>query len=465
MCGTMGSGDKPRNDTEWTWLRFEYLDSFRALTVSEPSGAFPREFFYGLACLQNHRASFPSMASHILSKITVVDMTEGVAGPYAATLLGDMGANVIKIERPDGDWSRTSGKGDLASVGTATFISLNRNKRNLGLDLAAPGGREIIERLISRADVVLSNYRAGVMAKLGLDYARCRELSPGIIYCTVSGFGQEGPYAGYPASDTIMQAMTGVMSVVGEADGPPLRVGFPLIDMTAANHAVQAVLLALYDRANGQPGGQPGAEIDISLMAAGVALMNPLLTDYMASGRVAQRQGNQNTSLAPAGAFEVACRRYITIAVLRDEHWRKFCAAMDLGHLVDDERFRSNAVRLKNRAALDAIIVPLLKTQSSEVWLERLRKADILCGPINTLADVVADPAIAGYLPLIDPGLPGVARVMGTPIRFNGEYFTADKPPPAKGQHTREVLGELQFSAAEIEAFVQSGGAFDAASG
>ena len=414
------------------------------------------------------------MPSHILSKITVVDMTEGVAGPYAATLLGDMGANVVKIERPEGDWSRTSGKGDLASVGTATFISLNRNKRNLGLDLAAPGGRQIVERLIARADVVLSNYRAGVMAKLGLDYARCRELSPGIIYCTVSGFGQEGPYAGYPASDTIMQAMTGVMSVVGEADGAPLRVGFPLIDMAAANHAVQAVLLALYGRLAGRGGSEAGdqspnkdgsAEIDISLMAAGVALMNPLLTDYMASGRVAQRQGNQNTSLAPAGAFEVAGQRYITIAVLRDEHWRKFCAAMDLAHLVDDERFRSNAVRLKNRAALDAIIVPLLKAQSSEVWLERLRKADILCGPINTLADVAADPAIAGYLPLIDPGLPGVARVMGTPIRFNGEYFTADKPPPAKGQHTREVLAELQFSAAEIEAFVQSGSAFEAASG
>lgn len=398
------------------------------------------------------------MASNILSDVTVIDMTEGVAGPYASMLLGDMGADVIKVERPEGDWSRTAGKGSIAGIGSAQFISLNRNKRNIGLDLGAPDGPAIIERLLSKSDVLISNYRAGVMRKLGLDSARCRSLNPGLVYCTVSGFGQEGPYSQFPASDTIMQAMSGVMSLVGEADGPPLRVGFPLIDMTAANHAVQAILLALYRRFK----GGDGAEIDISLMAAATALMGAQFTDYLAAGREPKRQGNQNTSLAPAGAFEVAGGRYITIAVLRDSHWRKFCAATGLDHLVDDERFRTNDLRVRNRADLDAIIVPLLASKSSEHWLEHLRAADILCGPINTLADVEKDDALASGLPLIDPLLPGVPRVVGVPIRFDGSYFPTAKPPPAKGQHTCEVLTEIGFTVEEIRGFLRTGSAFAA---
>lgn len=383
-------------------------------------------------------------------------MTEGVAGPYAATLLGDMGARVIKIERQEGDWQRASGKGVPGSVGNAQFIALNRNKRDIGINLATADGRRIVERLVAGADVVLSNYRTGVMAKMGFDYARCKELKSDIIYCTISGFGQAGAYAQLPASDTILQAMSGVMNVVGEADGAPLRVGFPLIDMTAANYAVQSVLLALYSRLS----GQGGANIDISLMAAAAALMCGSFTDYMASGRLPERQGNQNTLLAPAGAFEVAGGRFITIAVLRDSHWQKFCAAIDRGDLATDGRFSTNAQRIKHRAALDAIIVPLLKSNVSEFWVEKLRAADILCGPINTVADVIADPALAACLPLIDTGLPDTPRAMGTPIRYDGEFFTAERPAPAKGQHTKEVLTEFGFGAEEIEQLLRSGSAF-----
>lgn len=398
------------------------------------------------------------MASTILSKITIIDMTEGVAGPYAATVLADMGAKVLKVERREGDWSRTAGRGSVANVGSAQFVSLNRNKRNIGLDIEAPGGQRIIERLVGLADVVLSNYRPGVMEKLGLGYARCCELKLDIIYCTISGFGQNGPYAKLPASDTIMQAMSGVMSLVGEPDGPPLRVGFPLIDMTAANYAVQAILLALYGRHE----RHGGAEIDVSLMAAALGLMNSQLSDYLAAGRLPVRQGNQNGNLAPAGAFQVIGGRYIAIAVLRDEHWRKFCTAMDLDQLADDERFRTNTARVRNRAELDRVIVPILASKPSEYWLQSLRAADILCGPINTLADVAADAALAEHLPLIDPLIPGVARIMGTPIRFNGDYFTADLPAPKKGEHTRQILGELGFRPEEIAEFFLSGSVFAA---
>jgi crotonobetainyl-CoA:carnitine CoA-transferase CaiB-like acyl-CoA transferase len=392
----------------------------------------------------------------VLAGVHVVDMTEGVAGPYASTLLGDMGADVVKVERREGDWQRSSGRGDPGRIGNPQFIALNRNKRDIGVDLDTPGGRAIVERLVSRADVVVSNYRAGVMAKLGFGHARCEELRPGIIYCTISGFGQEGVYSRLPASDTILQAMSGVMSVVGEPDGAPLRVGFPLIDMTAANQAVQGVLLALYGRLS----GRGGANIDVSLMAAAASLMCGSFTENMATGRLPPRQGNQNSLLAPAGAFEVAGGRFITIAVLRDSHWRKFCAALALDGLADDERFATNAARVKNRDALDRIIVPQLRAGTSGYWLERLRAADILCGPINTVADVLADPALAACLPLIATGLPDGLRTIGAPLTCDGAFFEATRPPPAKGQHTVEVLAEAGYTAAEIEALLHEGSAF-----
>lgn len=399
----------------------------------------------------------PAARGKVLAGIRVVDMTEGVAGPYASTLLGDMGADVVKIERREGDWQRSSGHGEPGRIGNAQFIALNRNKRDIGVDLDTPGGRGIVERLVSKADVVVSNYRAGVMAKLGFGHARCEELRPGIIYCTISGFGQEGEYSRLPASDTILQAMSGVMSVVGEPDGVPLRVGFPLIDMTAANQAVQGVLLALYGRLT----GQGGANIDVSLMAAAASLMCGSFTENMATGRLPPRQGNQNSLLAPAGAFEVAGGRFITIAVLRDSHWQKFCAALALEALAGDERFATNAARVKNRDALDRIIVPQLRAGTSEYWLERLRAADILCGPINTVADVLADPALAACLPLIDTGLAQPARAMGSPLRIDGRFFGAGHPPPAKAEHTRDVLAEAGYGAAEIDALLAEGCAFE----
>jgi crotonobetainyl-CoA:carnitine CoA-transferase CaiB-like acyl-CoA transferase len=401
------------------------------------------------------------MNQKILRDVKVVDMTEGVAGPYAATLLGDMGAQVIKIERQDGDWQRNAGKGEPGRFGNPQFIALNRNKRDIGIDLGSAGGRGIVERLVGKADVVISNYRAGVMAKLGFDYAHCKALNPDIIYCTISGFGQDGAYARLPASDTVLQAISGVMSVVGEPEGAPLRVGFPLIDMTAANSAVQSVLLALYGRLT----GQGGANIDVSLMAAAASLMCGGFTEYLASGRVPPRQGNQNSLLAPAGAFKVTGGRYITIAVLRDSHWQKFCAALGLEQLANDARFATNAARVAHRAELHTLIIPLFESQPAEFWLEKLRAADILCGPINTVADVLADPALKACLPLIDIGLPNAAQALGSPIRYNGEFFKAECPAPAKGQHTREVLTEIGYSTEEIDGFLRAGSAFTEADG
>jgi crotonobetainyl-CoA:carnitine CoA-transferase CaiB-like acyl-CoA transferase len=386
------------------------------------------------------------MQPRILSDITVIDMTEGVAGPYAAMVLSDMGANVIKIERKAGDWSRPADHETVDGPANGQFIALNRNKRNLGLDASSPGGKRILARLVSQSDVLISNYRPGVMAKLGFGYGQCQAINDSLIYCTISGFGQDGPYSKSPASDTIIQAMSGVMSVVGEPDGPPLRVGFPLIDMAAANSAVQAVLLALYGRLQ----GRKGANIEISLMAAALAMMSGGFTRFLASGDVPQRQGNQNATLAPAGAFKASDGRYLSIAVLRDSHWQKFCGAMELNHLAADPRFAINARRVENRRALDDIIVPMIASQPASYWLERLQAADILCGPINTFADVIADQDLSAYLPLIDPLAPSVPQAVGVPIRLDGTYNATYRPAPAKGQHTREILTEFGYSETEI---------------
>jgi crotonobetainyl-CoA:carnitine CoA-transferase CaiB-like acyl-CoA transferase len=393
---------------------------------------------------------------NILSQVRVVDMTEGVAGPYAATLLGDMGADVVKVERREGDWQRSAGRGEPGRFGNPQFIALNRNKRDIGLDLGAAGGRAVAERLVARADVVISNYRTGVMEKLGFGYERCRMLRPDLVYCTISGFGQQGAYAQLPASDTVLQAMSGVMSVVGEPDGAPLRVGFPLIDMAAANYAVQSVLLALYGRLT----GRGGAHIDVSLIAAAAALMCGGYTEYLSTGRLPPRQGSQNSLLAPAGAFEVAGGRYISIAVLRDSHWKKFCDALGLEALAGDPRFAGNAGRVRHRDELHKLIVPLFKSQPAEYWLGRLRAADILCGPINTVGDVLADPALAACLPLLDIGLPDAAQALGAPMRYNGEFLGASRPAPARGQHTREVLAELGYGMADIERLIRDGAAY-----
>ncbi|MFV0295385.1 MAG: CaiB/BaiF CoA transferase family protein [Hyphomicrobiaceae bacterium] len=400
------------------------------------------------------------MPDLILEGITVVDMTEGVAGPCTTMLLADMGATVTKVERKAGDWQRTTGTAHFAGLGSAFFLALNRNKRDVGLDVASADGQEAMRRLVAKADIIVSNYRPGVMGKLGLGYDACRALNERIIYCTISGFGQDGPYAQLPASDTVVQAVSGVMQMVGEANGPPLRVGFPLTDMTAANHAVQAILLALYGRATGR---KAASEIDISLTAAALGLQNASFSEFLLAGTLPKRQGNQNMSLAPAGAFEVAGGRYISIAVLRDEHWVKLCAALDLPALVEDARFKTNAARLTNREQLDAIIEPIFIGGSMDYWLDRLRAADILCGPINTFADIAADSALASGLPLVETMLPGHDRVFGSPIRMDGSYFATRSPPPGKGQHTREILAELGFNTEDVRRMLESGAAFEMA--
>lgn len=312
----------------------------------------------------------------ILKNVHVLDMTEGIAGSYAASLLGDMGASVIKVERPEGDWARGSGK-TLEDELRDYFVSINRNKRDLCLDLRKEDAGIVIRRLVEQSDVIISNYRKGVVERLGVGYAACQRIHPGIIYCTVSPFGQKGAYSSLPASDTGMQAISGIMDSIGEAEGPPLRASFPLVDIFAGSMAVQGILLGLYARVQ----GKPGIRVDVSLINAAVALQSLQFTSYSMTGKLPTRSGNQNPMISPAGAFRTKDDKYMTIAVLGEPSWKKFCQAIERPELAAEEKFKDKTLRIEHRDVLNEIIIPIFLSKTRDEWIRIFQKADVLCAP------------------------------------------------------------------------------------
>jgi crotonobetainyl-CoA:carnitine CoA-transferase CaiB-like acyl-CoA transferase len=394
----------------------------------------------------------------ILSGIKVIDLTEGVAGPYATSILGDMGANVIKIERPEGDWGRSAGKTRTTNPDlNSQFIAINRNKRDLGLNLKSSEGINILYRLLEDADVLVTNYRPGVMKRLNFSYEDCCEINQSITYCTISAFGQDTSFSKLPGSDTVLQSISGMMDLIGEPDRDPLRIAFPLIDMVAANNAVQAILLSLYAKKN----GEKGSNIDISLINSALSLMSLPFSEYSIEKRLPQRHGNQNPNLAPAGSYRTSDGKYITIAVLRESHWKKFCIAIDYPNLENDDRYNTNTRRLENREKLNAFLEPIFLSKSSSEWYEKLREADVLIAPLNNFEDVMKDNELKSILSLIDIHLSKESlTVSGNPIMYNEEYFSLEIPPPRKGEHTTEVLLENGFSNAQIESYFKSGVVF-----
>jgi crotonobetainyl-CoA:carnitine CoA-transferase CaiB-like acyl-CoA transferase len=399
-----------------------------------------------------------------LAGVTVVDLTRILAGPFCTQILGDMGADVIKIERPgSGDDTRRFGPPFLKDADgndtseSAYFMSCNRNKRSVALDIAKPEGQAVVRRLIGQADVVMENFRVGNLARYGLSYGDLREEFPRLIYCSITGFGQTGPYAERPGYDPLIQAMGGVMSVTGDPDGEPQKVGVPIADLMAGMYANVAVTAALKNR---EETGK-GQYIDISMLDTHVAWLSIQAANYLISGDNPKRLGNGHPNIVPYQVFETA-DGHIMVTIGNDDQFGRFCAFAGVPELAADARFATNGDRVGNRDALIALLRPVFAAQPSEYWLDGLQALTIGCGPINNVDQVFADPQVVerGMKLEMDHPMAGGRPVplVASPLRFSGTPVTYRHSPPLLGEHTAEILRErLDLDDAELAALRDSG--------
>jgi crotonobetainyl-CoA:carnitine CoA-transferase CaiB-like acyl-CoA transferase len=401
-----------------------------------------------------------------LNSIRVLDMSRVLAGPLCGQLLADMGADVIKIERPHtGDDSRAWGPPYLADANgeptreSAFYLSCNRGKRSVTVDLGTSAGRDVIRKLAASSDVLLENYKVGTLEKYGLDYAALSEINPKLIYCSITGFGQTGPYCARPGYDTIIQAMGGLMSITGLPDGAqgagPVRVGIALTDIMTGLYATIAVQQALLHRAH----TGKGQFIDLSLLDVQVSALSAVAMNYLVSGNVPTRRGNRLPTVYPSDAFR--CRDgYLMVIIGNDSQFRRFCETTGLTGLEQDARFRTNEVRVRNADALCEKITGNLAARPVHEWLDLLEKAQVPCAPINDIAQVFADPQVVarGMQRELPHPLSGTAPFIANPIRFSENPVGYDRPPPLLGEHTSEVLEEvLGIGPLEIDALRSSG--------
>jgi crotonobetainyl-CoA:carnitine CoA-transferase CaiB-like acyl-CoA transferase len=384
-----------------------------------------------------------------LSGTRVIDLTRALAGPYCTLLLGDMGADVIKVELPgSGDETRQWGPPFIAGE-SSYFLSVNRNKRSITLDLKSAAGLEALRRLVRSADVLVENFRPGTMDRLGLSYQQACELNPSLVFCSVSGFGQTGPRARQPAYDAILQGMGGVQSLTGKANGGPTRVGVPIGDIAAGMFAAYAVSSALYWRERDPE--RRGQLIDTSMLGGQVALLSYQAGRYFATESAPQRIGNRHASIAPYEMFK-ASDGYVNVAAANEPMWQRFCRALELPELLADPRFANNPDRVTNREALSAAIEARLASLTVAEVIDRLERAEVPVGPVYDLAQVFADPQsqhLGMAMPTPHPKVPDL-RTTGFPYRLSQTPPEVRHAPPLLGEHTAEVLKELGYSDRDI---------------
>jgi crotonobetainyl-CoA:carnitine CoA-transferase CaiB-like acyl-CoA transferase len=395
----------------------------------------------------------------------VVDLSRALAGPYCTGLLGDLGAEVIKIEEPGaGDEARHWGPPFFGGE-SAYFLSMNRHKRSVALNLKAPAGRDICLRLIDAADVVLENFRPGVADRLGVGYAAARARNPSIVYCSISAYGQDGPLAAAPGYDLIMQGVGGLMSVTGEPGGRPLKAGVAETDILAGTNAALAIVAALLGRERRRAAGQvqpEGEYLDVGLFDGQVALMGYHLVSHLLSGQVPRPAGNALPYIVPYQSFRTATVE-ITVGVNNDRLWRAFCAAIERPDLADDPRFATNGDRVRHRDALLPELERLFLTRPGEAWLARLDAYGVPAGPINTVDRVAGHPQVRARGLLVEVEHPvGRVPTPTAPWRTGppGERSAPQVPAPAPllGQHTEEVLsGLLGFTPEEVDELERHG--------
>lgn len=391
-----------------------------------------------------------------LENIRVLDFTRVLAGPFCTMMLADLGAEVIKVERPqEGDDARSFGP--FVGKESAYFMSINRNKKSICLNLKNRDAIAVVKRMIPKIDVVVENFRPGVMDKLGLGYEELRKLNPGLIYATSSGFGSTGPYSQLPAYDLILQGMGGIMSITGEDADHPIKVGSSIADIFAGVFCAIGILAALNHR---EKTGE-GQMVDVSMLDCQVAILENAISRYFVSGENPVPIGNRHPSIAPFATLHTASG-FLNIAVGNDSLWEKFCQLIGKPELVKDPRFVDNDSRNRNWDSLKPILEDVLRKETKESWIERLQAAGVPCGPINTIADVVKDPQVLhrDMIVEIEHPVAGKLKMPGCPIKLSETPASVEKPSPTLGQHQEEILcGFLGLDREEFER-LQNSGAF-----
>lgn len=388
-------------------------------------------------------------ATGALAGLKVVDLSRVLGGPFATQMLGDHGADIIKIEPPGGDETREWGPPFLD--GTASyFLGVNRNKRSMALDLTQPAGREVLLRLLEGADVLVENFKTGTLEKWGLGYEEVLAARfPRLIHCRVSGFGADGPLGGLPGYDAVLQAMGGIMSVNGVAGGEPTRVGLPVVDMVTGLNAALGILLALQNRA--QTGR--GQSVEATLFDSALSLLHPHAANYFLSGRLPQRTGNDHPNIAPYSTYATGTRP-IYLAVGNDRQFRKLCATIGAPDLATDPRFLTNGARVENRAALKGALEAALAAFDGEELATRLIAAGVPAGAILDVAEALAHPHTAHRRMVVEMG---AYRGLAAPIRLSRSAASYRRPPPGFGAQTAEILAEAGIEAKEAEELTQHG--------
>ena len=384
-----------------------------------------------------------------LDGIRIFDLSRILAGPTCTQLLGDLGADVIKIERPGaGDDTRkwgppyVAGKDGKETDESAYYLSSNRNKRSLTVDISQAPGQALAKRLIGTCDIMLENFKVGDMAKYGLAYDDLKKDNPALIYCSITGFGQTGPYAPRAGYDMLAQGLGGIMSVTGESDGPPLKVGVGIADIMCGMYAATAILAALHHR---DKTGQ-GQYIDLSLLDTQVAWLANVGLNYLTSGEVPQRVGNEHPNIVPYNVIPAA-DGHVILAVGNDNQFAKFCGFAGEADLARDARFATNVNRVLNRRALNDLLETIMRRKTRNEWVEGLAKLGVPCSPVNTVDQVFADPQVRARGMQIAMSHPLAAKgdvdLIANPIRYSATPIAYRQPPPYLGQHSDEVLREL----------------------
>ncbi|MEZ3163198.1 CaiB/BaiF CoA-transferase family protein [Halorubrum sp. RMP-47] len=396
-----------------------------------------------------------------LDGLTVLDLSRVLVGPFCTMQLGDLGAGVIKVERPGrGDQTRTwvppafsaddgGAETDDEDDASAYYVSVNRNKRSIQLDLTTESGRAVVRDLAREADVLVENFRVGKTADWGLDYGDLVEENPGLVYCAISGYGEWGPDRDKPAYDIMMQARGGFMSFTGVEGGPPVRIGVALADVGAGMYATQAILAALLERELGDGRGQ---KIDVSLLDGQAAWTSYMATNYFASGDPPERMGSKHPNIVPYQAFETS-DGYVVVACSSDRFWPPLCEAVDRPDLLADERLETNEGRVRNREFVDRELGETFSAMSTAEAVERLEAHDVPASRVRDVSEVFADPQIEarGMLAEAEHPTAGTVRFPGSPMHFSRTPTTVRRHPPALGEHTESVLREYGYDAGDVD--------------